>query len=117
MGNHGQAPAEPTSRQLAYIRDLNSRTGTDFAYPGTTGLARQEIERLTRLAERQNLAIARFTAITEAAGLPMFDAVQRDPTTVRFLWNNRKVIVVIDLDDDPTDPACVEITDDTATAA
>ena len=105
MTSQAQTSAKPTNRQLAFIRELNSKTGTEFSYPGTVGQARQEIERLTALAERQELAIARFTKLAEDSGLPMFDEVLREGAAVRFVWNDRKVMVVIDLDDDPTDPA------------
>lgn len=117
MTSHAPMSAKPTSRQLAFIRDLNTRTGTDFTYPGTGGRARQQIERLTVLAERQDQAIGRFTALTENSGLPRFDEVRREGTVVRFVWNDRKVIVVIDLDDDPTDPDAGEATNDAAIAA
>ena len=105
MTSQGQTSAKPTNSQLAFIRELNSKTGTEFSYPGTVGQARQEIERLTALAECQELAIARFTKLGEDSGLPMFDEVVREGAAVRFVWNDRKVMVVIDLDDDPTDPA------------
>ena len=117
MSTQARAMAKPTSRQLAYIRDLNSRTGTDFSYPGTRGGARRKIEHLTALAERQDLAIERFTKLGEESGLPPFDEVRRDGTALRFLWNDRKVMVVIDLEDDPTDPGGTVANDDAAIAA
>lgn len=101
-----ETPAKPTSRQLAYIRDLNSRTGTNFNYPGTKGRARREIDRLTALAERQDTAIERFTKVCEDSGLPAADEVQRDGSAVRFLWTEQKLIVIVDLDEldgQPTD--------------
>lgn len=116
MGTSAQA-AKPTSRQLAYIRDLNARTGTDFIYPRTIGRARREIERLSFLIERQDLAIKRFSELAENAGLPSFDEVQRDGTALRFLWNDSKVMVVIDLEDDPTDPGAAAANADAAIAA
>ena len=105
MTSQAQTSAKPTNTELAFIRELNSKTGTEFSYPGSVGQARQEIERLTVLAERQELAIARFTKLAEDSGLPMFDEVVREGAAVRFVWNDRKVMVVIDLDDLPTHPA------------
>ena len=105
MTSQAQTSAKPTSRQLVFIRELNSKTGTEFSYPGTVGRARQEIERLMALSERQELAIARFTKLAEDSGLPMFDEVLREGAAVRFVWNARKVMVVLDLDDLPTHPA------------
>ncbi len=105
MASQAQTPPRATSRQLALIRDLNTRTGTDFTYPGTVEHARQEIERLTALCERQDLAITRFTQLVEDSRLPRPDEIHHDGTAIRFVWNDRKVIVLIDLDDDPTDPA------------
>jgi hypothetical protein len=37
---------KPTRRQLAYLRDLATSTGTTFAYPATKAEASAEIERL-----------------------------------------------------------------------
>ena len=117
MTSQAQTSAKPTSRQLAFIRDLNTKTGTEFFYPGTVGRARQEIERLAALFERQELAIARFTQLVKEFGVPMFDEARREGATVRFVWNDRKVIVVVDLEDDPTDPAGAAANDDAAIAA
>lgn len=107
-----ETPAKPTNRQLAYIRDLNSRTGTDFNYPGTKGRARQEIDRLSELSERQDLAIKRFTNLCEDSGLPAFDEVERSGNAIRFLWTEQKLIVMIDLDE-----VNAESTDNAASAA
>jgi len=118
MTSQAQRSAKPTSRQLAFIRELNSRTGTEFPYPSTVGRARHEIERLTTVSERQELAIARFTKLAEDGGLPMFDEVLREGAAVRFVWNDRKVVVIIDLDDFPTHPVGGgAASDDTAIAA
>ena len=114
MTSQARTSAKPTNGQLAFIRELNGKTGTEFSYAGTVGRARQEIERLMALSERQELAIARFTKLAEDSGLPMFDQVLREGAAVRFVWNDRKVMVVIDLEDDPTDPGG---TDDAAIAA
>ncbi len=95
----------PSTNQLAYIRDLNDRTGTDFIYPGTAARARAQIERLTALVSRQNIAIAQFTQLGRDAGLPLFDAVHREGTAVRFVWNDRKVMVVVDLADPDPEPS------------
>ena len=37
MTSQTQTSAKPTSRQLAFIRDLNSKTGTEFPYPALPG--------------------------------------------------------------------------------
>jgi hypothetical protein len=117
MTSQAQTSAKPTSRQLAFIRELNSKTGTEFPCPSTVGRARHEIERLMALSERQEVATARFTKLTEDGGLPMFDEVLREGAAVRFVWNDRKVMVIIDLDDYPTDPASAAAGDDAAIAA
>ena len=108
MTSQAQTPANPTSGQLAFIRDLNTRTGTEFSHPGTVDRARQQIERLTALCKRQELAITRFAQLVEDSGLPIFDEARREGTAVRFVWNDRKVMVLVDLDDDLTDPAGID---------
>jgi hypothetical protein len=117
MTSQARTSAKPTNRQLAFIRDLNSKTGTEFFFPGTVGRARQQIERLAALFERQELAIARFTELVKDAGLPLFDEARREGATVRFVWSDRKVIVVLDPEDDQTDPAGAAANDDAAIAA
>ena len=117
MGTSAERSAKPTSRQLAYIRDLNDRTGTEFSHPATSGRARRDIERLTRLVEQQDRAIERFTKLAQESGLPPFDEVRREGTAVRFLWNDRKVMVVIDLEDDPTGPAGAAVSNGDAALA
>ena len=105
MASQAQTPPRATSRQLALIRDLNTRTGTDFTYPGTVEHARQEIERLTALA---SVRTSRSRASLSSSRTPVCHGptrFTRDGTAMRFVWNDRKVIVLIDLDDDPTDPA------------
>lgn len=117
MGTSAERSAKPTSRQLAYIRDLNNRTGSEFSYPATNGQARREIERLAALVEQQDRAIERFTKLAQDSGLPPFDEVRREGTAVRFVWNDRKVMVVIDLDDDPTDPTGAAVSNSDAALA
>jgi hypothetical protein len=92
-------PAGPTSTQIAYIRDLNIRTGTQYAHPLTSEAARFEINRLNRLLELQDRAVERFTCLLEDSGLPTPDEIQRTDQQIRFVWIERKVIAVVDLAD------------------
>ncbi|MGH2836325.1 MAG: hypothetical protein ACRDKD_08925 [Solirubrobacteraceae bacterium] len=48
---------------------------------------------LKQLAER------RFMALMEDSGLPLPDKVEYGTACVRFLWLDRKIAVVIDLDE------------------
>jgi len=91
-------PDGPTSTQLTYIRDLNDRTGTQSAHPLAIEAARFEINRLNALRELQDSAVERFTRLLEDSGLPSPDEVQRGENQVRFIWHERKLIAVVDLD-------------------
>lgn len=91
--------AKPTNRQLADMRDLAQQTGTDCVDPGTAWNARREIDRLKTLSERQRVCEERFLQLTWDYGLPTPDRIERKGAAVRFLWTDRKVIVVVDLDD------------------
>jgi hypothetical protein len=116
MATEAQLPARPTKTQLAYLRDLSSRTGTDFAYPGTAARARREIKRLLDIAERQDQVVERLAKLGIDEGLPAFDEVRREGTAVRFLWTDRKVMVIIDIEA-KSGPDDDESATDTAIAA
>ncbi|MDE3130817.1 MAG: hypothetical protein KGL16_06650 [Acidobacteriota bacterium] len=49
--------------------------------------------------DRQQLAERRFMALLEDSGLPLPDEVEYGTACVRFLWLDRKVAVVIELDE------------------
>ncbi len=55
---------------------------------------------MTGLEQRGKEAERRMLALIEDSGMPLPDAVEHTPTSVRFLWPDRKVIVVIDLEDE-----------------
>jgi len=48
--------------------------------------------------DRKQQAERRFVALMEDSGLPLPDEVQYGTDCVRFLWLDRKVAVVIDLE-------------------
>jgi hypothetical protein len=49
--------------------------------------------------DQKQRAERRMLALLEDSGLPVPDAVEYGAACVRFLWIDRKVAVVIDLDD------------------
>jgi len=113
MSTQATTQAKPSNAQLAYLHDLCEHTGTDFVYPGTARNARRVINDLKALNARQEACRARFLTLVGDTGLPTPDEVHHEGSSLRFVWNDRKVIVVIDLDDidpEPTDsdtPAAV----------
>jgi hypothetical protein len=48
---------------------------------------------------RQDQAEKRMLSLLSEAGLPAPDAIECGPTSMKFLWTDRKVAVVIDFDD------------------
>jgi hypothetical protein len=113
MSTEASTPAKPSNAQLAYLHDLCEHTGTDFVYPGTARNARRVINDLKALNARQEACRARFLTMVSDTGLPTPDEAQHEGLSLRFVWNDRKVMVIIDLDDidgEPTDtdtPAAV----------
>lgn len=49
--------------------------------------------------DRKQLAERRMLALLEDSGLPLPDEVEYGAACVRFLWLDRKVAVVVDLDE------------------
>ena len=49
--------------------------------------------------DQKQLAERRMLQLLDDVGLPRPDEVQYGETCVRFLWHDRKVAVVVDLDD------------------
>ncbi len=49
--------------------------------------------------DRQQLAERRMLALLKDSGLPLPDEVEYGTACVRFLWLDRKIAVVIDLDE------------------
>jgi hypothetical protein len=52
------------------------------------------------MTSKHVLAKAKMLQMLEDAGLPAPDEIEDRTTCVRFLWNDRKVAVVVELDDD-----------------
>jgi hypothetical protein len=50
--------------------------------------------------DRMQLVERRFMALMEDSGLPLPDEVEYGTACVRFLWLDRKVAVVVDLEED-----------------
>lgn len=50
--------------------------------------------------DQKQLAERRFKALLEDSGLPLPDEVEYGASCVRFLWLDRKVAVVVDLEED-----------------
>jgi hypothetical protein len=50
--------------------------------------------------DRKQLAERRMLALLEDSGLPLPDEVEYGTACVRFLWLDRRVAVVVDLDED-----------------
>jgi hypothetical protein len=53
------AARKPTSRQLAFLKDLAAQRGQSFAYPATATEASHEIKRLHRLRRTARADVAR----------------------------------------------------------
>jgi len=107
MSTDATTQAKPSNAQLAYLRDLCDHTGSDFVYPVTARTARRLINDLKALNSRQEACRARFLTMVSDTGLPTPDEVHHEASSLRFVWNDRKVMVIIDLDDidaEPTNP-------------
>ena len=107
MSTEATIPTKPSNAQLAYLHELCEHTGTDFLYPGSARNARRVINYLKTLNARQEACRARFLTMVTDTGLPTPDEVHHEGSSLRFVWNDRKVMVIIDLDDidgEPTDP-------------
>lgn len=58
-----------------------------------------------QLSDQRELAERRMLQLLEDSGLPLPDEIQHGEYSVEFLWHDRKVAVVIDLDDFEEDEA------------
>jgi hypothetical protein len=50
--------------------------------------------------DRRELAERRMLALLEDSGLPLPDEVEHGTNCVRFLWLDRRVVVVVELDEE-----------------
>lgn len=55
------------------------------------------------MSARHELAESRVLDLLDASGLPKPDTIEHGESCVRFLWSDRKVAVVIELDELPDD--------------
>jgi hypothetical protein len=99
MSNQSITGSAASAAQIAELRDLCAHTGTDYLHPATAADARNSLTDLKALNVRQENARARFLELAVDAGLPTPDVVVHQREQLRFLWTDRKVMVVLDLDD------------------
>lgn len=68
------------------------------------------------MTSKHVLAKARMLQMLEDAGLPAPDEIEDGTTCVRFLWHDRKVAVVVELDDESDDDGDEELDHELAPA-